>query len=201
MAQRVICVLMVLLRFLDLVLKSSLHPMRVSGSTILSDGLLIGSWVFTAYLLKFELERLTPRVNRHCVATLGFFALVTIRDCLAFLGWNNPSWFWIGVEGRGGRETASQDVADLVVFCFDLIGCCVSLIMAVASPAFRGRKSVQLRMDMLCMNKDGDDDVEGGGEEIRGLSNKSTFRNLWTKCKQLAPYLWPKKHWYCVYVV
>ena len=100
------------------------------------------------------------------------------------------AWHFSGgiamVQVGFGRETTLQNVADLVVFCFNLIGCCLSLVMTVALPVFCSRMSMQLRVDMLCLNKDDDDDVEGGDEESRGLSNKSMFRNLWTKCKQLA---------------
>jgi hypothetical protein len=189
-AQVWVSVLIGLLSLVDLVLKATLHPRRLYGYVILYDGVFVVSWFFSAFLLNHERARVTPRVRRHGVALLGFFALTVVGNCVAFLGWNNSSWFWYTL--RESKERTTQDVADLTLYCLNFIGCTVAMVMAITSPLFRNQKLLQT----LLLNEE-DDRVETGerSEEREDSSQQSTFSNLWAKCKQLAPYLWPKKNW------
>ena len=189
--QVLVSLLIVLISLVDLILKASLHPRRLFGYTILSDGVFIVSWLFSVFLLNHERARVTPRVRRHGVALLGFFSLTAVGNCLAFLGWNNRSWFWQSF--RQSEERTTQDVVDLTLFCLNFTGCVVAMVMAIVSPLFRNQKLMQT----LLLNEE-DDRAEIGnrGEEEEDSNQKSTFSNLWAKCKQLAPYLWPKKNRY-----
>eukprot|EP00118_Oscarella_pearsei_P015913 m.147785 g.147785 ORF g.147785 m.147785 type:complete len:849 (+) comp38477_c0_seq18:131-2677(+) len=153
---------------------------------IVAKSLSAAAWLFSSYLLVHETRRATPLQRRHSAALLGFYGLGLAVCCLGVVGWNNPAWFWVHVFSDD--SPAEVCAIDFGFYCVEFAGFGVVLLMALGSPVYRASRQI-----VASVNEE-DGDIEKPRRTPKRQEERSTFSNFWQKCKQLFPYVWPKKN-------
>ena len=116
-----------------------------------------------------------PTSRGQGVVLLVFYGLMVVRESVAFVSWNNPTWWW--------RLQDHQDQVELGLFTFRYATVLSLLVLAFVGP------SVPRSASYSAMLEDEESQVGGGGGARR---QESTWKNVFVKLRMLLPYVWPK---------
>ena len=186
-----VCSLLYSLTFVsDLATKGALHVIgdQIYGYTIVADVCGLVSWLFSLLLICRERVRIALS-QPHSYTLMLFWLVGVVLLGLEVVSYNSPLWWW--------HLASKGDIADMTVFLVRGVILCVLLVVGVARPLCRRRG----RSYSLLVNADSAEDTdtevkttsqrEREGDFVKSRTN-STFTNMWSKVRQLFPYVWPK---------
>ncbi len=201
----IVCLLFSLTYVIDLIIKGILHTLgdRIYGYTIVLDALGITSWLFAMTLVYRERLRILDQ-KPHGITVVLFWLLNALRLSLEVMSWSNSHWWW--------RLGTREDLADLIVFVVRVVLILTLVVVGVLRPLLCRKK----RRYALLINQAKEDEAEEEVEQEERAKEKrerkegsfvrtrtnSAFSDVWSKCKLLFPYVWPKRNrWLQVHVV
>ncbi|XP_077870549.1 ATP-binding cassette sub-family B member 6-like [Saccoglossus kowalevskii] len=154
----------------------------------------IVAWLFTLVILRMERRRplVDSRASGHGIVLLLFWVLAFIGDCLAFVSWSSPLWWW-DLSSPLHKMQFSMWVVRFV--------CTVGVfVLGIKAPGLPKRSYLLLVNEERGPDQDKPllEDHEGPKRQVEFQSVVEQEGTAWkgfaNKTRLMWPFLWPKGH-------
>ncbi|KAI6661595.1 ATP-binding cassette sub-family B member 6, mitochondrial-like [Oopsacas minuta] len=155
------------------------------------------SWLITSFLL--YKERYVYGVLRpNGFLFISFISLQFGKQIFSLWGWNNSAFWW--------DLSSSRSIFDFSIFVTQSLTIFILLVYSVIRPFINMThklKSVTEEDEPLInLNERNIEPGSASSEQVKksklqfGPKNSSAFSNIFSKCKMLFPYIWPKNSFF-----
>jgi len=144
----------------------------LKGYQVLQTCFIMSACIVSLWLLAMERKTMLPSVptRGQGVVLLLWYGLFFVRENLAFVSWNNPTWWW--------KLDSQQDVVELSLFVLRYV-----MVLGLLILGFIGPSTQRPRYTTHINDEESQPDA---------VQDESTWTNIFKKMRMMFPYVWPK---------